>query len=99
MGSGGGAQQAPNADGEQRNDEDGEEQPREKAVSAGDQVDEADLARDEHAAGEDRGAAPRACAGAERRPPTRPEDAPPAFLEPWDRPHPAFEPPPEDTHV
>src|SRR3546814_11247329 len=61
--------QAPRADGQQRREIDGEEQPGEEAVAAGDQVDEADRTRDEHAAGEDRGADQRPRPDPQRRMP------------------------------
>ena len=60
MGSGGGAQQAPDTEGEQRQNENAEEQPGKEAIAAGDQVDEADARRDEHAADEDYAADRRA---------------------------------------
>src|SRR3546814_17480512 len=60
---------SPRADGQQRREIDGEEQPGEEAVAAGDQVDEADRTRDEHAAGEDRGADQRPRPDPQRRMP------------------------------
>src|SRR3546814_4236521 len=46
-----------------------------------------------------RGAEQRACAGAERRPPTRLEDARHAFVDRVDRPHAAFEQRREDHQL
>src|SRR3546814_19703499 len=81
---------SPRADGQQRREIDGEEQPGEEAVAAGDQVDEADRTRDEHAAGEDRGADQRPRPDPQRRMPAALDPARNTPVDRMDRPRAAF---------
>src|SRR3546814_6639884 len=91
VGSGRRAREAPDTDGDERDDKDRKEQPGEEAVSTRDQIDEPDARGDEHATDEDERADRRARAGTERRPAACLDNARDALVDRMDRPDAAFE--------